>query len=99
MIEKINKLLAKLKRKLPNCHITYGPNVTNKNLVDFYIYFDRRKKYIKISIIKYEISKINIRLLVQDIQTIMNKQYYNSEIGVVLFDEFINEEKHIPRID
>ena len=99
MIDKLNKLLAKLKRKLPNCHVTYGPNFINKNLVDFYIYFDKRKKYIKISIIKDKISKINIRLLVQDIKKIMNKQYYGSEIGIVVFDEFINEEKHIPRID
>lgn len=99
MVEKLNKIQRKLEWLLPNCYIKYGPNLHNKNLIDFYIYFDRRKKYIKVSMIKDKIGKINIRILAKEIKTIINKQYYGIESKVVIFDEFINEEKHVPRLD
>lgn len=93
MIEKLNKIKRKLKWLLPKCFIKYGPNLYNKNLVDFYIYFDRRKKYIKVSMIKDKIEKINIRVLANDIKALINKQYYGLESKIVIFDEFIGEEK------
>ena len=92
MVGKLNKIQRKLEWLLPNCYIKYGPNFYNKELVDFFIYFDRRKKYLKVSIIKDKIDKINIRILAKDIKTIMNKQYYGIESKVVIFDEFIGEE-------
>lgn len=92
MVEKLNKIQRKLKWLLPNCYIKYGPNFHSKMLVDFYIYFDRRKKYIKVSIIKENIHKINLRILAKEIKTIINKQYYTLESKVVIFDEFIGKE-------
>lgn len=92
MIEKLNKIERKLKRLLPNCYITYGPCIHNRELIDFYIHFDRRKKHIKVSMVKEKIGKINLRILVKEIKTIINKQYYGIESKVVVFDEFIGEE-------
>lgn len=99
MIEKLNKTLSKLRKLLPGCYIKYGPNLRNRNLIDFYIYYDKRKKYIKINIIKEKIDKINLRILAKEIKTMINKQYYSLETGIVMFDEFILNEDHIPRIN
>lgn len=97
MIEKLNKILNKLDRHLPGCQVQYGPNPKNTNVVDFFIYYDRRKKYIKISIIKAKIDKINIRLLIKDIKNIINKQYYGLESNIIVFDNITGN--HVPRLD
>lgn len=85
MIEKINKIVNRLKRNLPGCYITYGIN-PNMKLVDFFIYYDRKKKYIKITMIKSKIDKINIRLVIKEIKNIINKQYYSLESNIIVFD-------------
>lgn len=86
MIEKIKKIEKKLKRKLPGCIISYGVN-PNMNLVDFFIYYDRKKKYIKITMIKEKLNKINITLLVNEIKNKINKQYYGIESNIIVFEK------------
>lgn len=96
MIEKIKKIEKKLKRKLPDCIINYGVN-PNTELVDFFIFYDRRKKYMKITMIKEKLNKININLLVNEIKTRKNKQYYGIESNIIVFDKLTGN--HVPRLD
>lgn len=86
MIEKIKKIEKKLKRKLPDCIINYGVN-PNYNLIDFYIYYDRKKKYIKITMIRDKLTKININLLSNEIKNKINKQYYGIESNIIVFEK------------
>lgn len=85
MIEQIKKIEKKIKRRLPDCYVKYGVN-PNVNLVDFFIYYDRKKKYIKITMIKEKLNKVNIRLLVNEIKNRINKQYYGIESNIIVFD-------------